>query len=310
MRGADRLGVRWTVGDVSERGFEALRLSIWGAWKLFGPEARYGVCVNSIPLKQAQAQAGSLPEGVLWHDATGEIPAFLKAHFDEGMAEGVGWKFAPLRFFPDRFELSLDNDCILWEAPAAIRRWLEDGDPKRCVAAEDVLACFGQFAPLCGPEPRNGGIRGLPPEFDLEAALRGLLTQNPILMTSELDEQGLQAAALQRSGEPLVVNVEEVTICSPFPPHLPYLGTCGAHFCGLNARQFSWSLEGRNAAEYIRENWLRLREHVYEKVSLPEGNAHGNDTHANRPEGARISAPDEDSAQEETAVPELLPGRV
>ena len=32
-----RLGVRWTTGDASARGFEALRLSLWGAFRLFGP---------------------------------------------------------------------------------------------------------------------------------------------------------------------------------------------------------------------------------------------------------------------------------
>jgi hypothetical protein len=267
MRGTEQLGVRWTIGDVSERGFEALRLAIWGAWKLFGPEAKYAVCANTIPLERARAQTGEIPPGVIWHDATREIPGFLRSHFDEGMAEGVGWKFAPLRFFPDRYELSLDNDCILWDIPAAIRRWLEEGNPRRCVAAEDVLACFGQFAPLCGPEPRNGGIRGLPPAFDLETALKKLLSENPILMTSELDEQGLQAAALQRSGDPLVVTVEEVSICSPFPPHLPHLGRCGAHFCGLNARQLPWSLEGRPATEYIQEHWLHHRDTLYEKIA-------------------------------------------
>src|SRR5574338_1333205 len=31
-----RLAVRWTVGDVSDEGFTALQLSIWGAWKAFG----------------------------------------------------------------------------------------------------------------------------------------------------------------------------------------------------------------------------------------------------------------------------------
>jgi hypothetical protein len=267
MRAAKRLGVRWTLGDVSERGFEALRLSIWGAWRLFGPEAQYAVCVNTIALDRARAQTGDLPEGVLWHDATREIPRFLKAHFDEGMAEGVGWKFAPLRFFPDRFELSLDNDCILWEVPAAIRDWLEEADPQRCVAAEDVLACFGQFASVCGPEPRNGGIRGLPPGFDLDAALRKLLQQQPVLMTSELDEQGLQTAALASSGAPRVVTVDEVTICSPFPPHVPHLGRCGAHFCGLNAKQLPWSLEGRPATEYIQDHWHRHRDALYERVA-------------------------------------------
>ncbi|HEU4754098.1 MAG TPA: hypothetical protein VFU47_13390 [Armatimonadota bacterium] len=266
MKGADRLGVRWTIGDVSERGFEALRLSAWGAWRVFGPEAAYAVCVNSLPLERARELAGELPPGVVWHEATAQVPEFLKAHCDEAMAEGVAWKFAPLRFFPDRFELSLDNDCIFWEAPPAIRRWLEEGDPVRCVAAEDVLACFGQFAELCGPEPRNAGIRGLPPGFDFEATLRTILQRHPVVLSSELDEQGLQTAALRWHAEPRIVTVEEVSICSPFPPHLPHLGRCGAHFVGLNARQLPWSLEGRPASDYIREHWDRHRESLYERV--------------------------------------------
>lgn len=263
-----QLGVRWTIGDVHSRGFEALRLSIWGAWKLFGAQAAYAVCVNSIPLERARAQTGPVPEGVIWHDSTGEIPQFLRSHFDAGMAEGVGWKLAPLQMFPDRYELALDNDCILWAMPAAVHTWLQEGSP-RCLIAEDVRACFGQFAPFCGPEPRNSGIRGLPPGFALEAALKGMLREHPVLLRSELDEQGLQTAALLRSCNPLVVRVEDVTICSPFPPHLPYLGRCGAHFCGLNAKQLPWSLNDRPAVAYLAEHWQRLKEDVYRAVGIP-----------------------------------------
>jgi hypothetical protein len=269
MEAMRQVGVRWTIGDVSERGFEALRLSIWGAWQLFGPEAAYAVCYNSIPLDQARAWTGSLPEGVIWHDATDEMPSLLTAHFDPALAEGAGWKFAPLRFFPDRYELSLDNNCILWAMPVAIQRWLTETEAQTCVVAEDVLACFGQFASLCGPEPRNGGIRGLPPAFDFEMALCQILAEHPVLLTSELDEQGLETAALARFGTPLVVTIDEVTICSPFPPHLPGLGRCGAHFCGLNAKQLPWSLEGRPAVDYIKDHWLRLRGAVYEKIAPP-----------------------------------------
>ncbi|GEM_PF-4943709 len=36
------LGIRRTIGDVSPNGFEALRLSIWGAWKnLFPRTSRF-----------------------------------------------------------------------------------------------------------------------------------------------------------------------------------------------------------------------------------------------------------------------------
>lgn len=268
-QGCANLGVRWTLGDVSDRGFEALRLSIWGAWKLFGPEAAYAVCVNTIPIEDARAKAGSLPDGVQWHNATWEIPEFLREHFDAGMAEGVGWKLAPLRFFEDRYELSLDNDCILWLMPSAIATWLAEQDGRTCVVAEDVIACFGQFKDFCPPEPRNGGIRGLPTGFDLQAAMEAVLKEHPVLMTSELDEQGLQTAAIARSSHPLSVTVEEVTICSPFPPHLPHLGRCGAHFCGLNAKQLPWSLNDRPASEYVQEHWERLRGEIYARVNPP-----------------------------------------
>lgn len=270
MKDRRALGVRWTIGDVSRRGYEALRLSVWGAYKLFGPEARYAVCVNTVPVARAQALAGDLPEGVQWHAITdADVPAFLDDHLDREMAEGVAWKFSPLRLFPDRYELALDNDCILWEQPAAIRRWLEGDDPDRRVFAEDVQRCLGQFDAFCGEGARNSGIRGLPPGFDYERRLRALLEEHPVVMTSELDEQGLQAATLDRAGKLEIVTVDEVAICSPFPPHRPNLGRCGAHFVGLNAQSLPWSLKGRPATAYLAEHWQKHRQALYERVGIP-----------------------------------------
>jgi hypothetical protein len=76
---------------VSLFGFEALRLSIWGAWRASGQSALYGVCVNSVPLDVARERTGDVPDGVLWRDATDPIPSFLEAYLDRAMAEGVGW---------------------------------------------------------------------------------------------------------------------------------------------------------------------------------------------------------------------------
>jgi len=261
--------VRWTIGDVSERGFEALRLSIWGVWWLWERTACYAVCVNSIPMERARALTGPVPDEVEWVDASAQVPAFLRERFDAGMAEGVGWKLAPLRVFPDLHELSLDNDCILWDLPVGMARWLAEEQDAACLMAEDVRACFGRFAPLCGPEPRNLGIRGLPPGFDLEVALREVLEQTPGILSSELDEQGMQVAALSRQRPAHVVKVEEVSICSPFPPHLPHLGRCGAHFCGLNARHLPWRYYDKPAEECVREHWERHRRTLYSRVGLP-----------------------------------------
>jgi hypothetical protein len=262
------LGIRWTIGDVSARGFEALRLSIHGARAVFGPEASYLVYVNSLPVGEAKARTGPTPEDVAWRPAPSEPAAVLRSHLDAAMAEGVAWKFAPLLAFPERRELALDNDVILWRAPEAIRRWLTS-EPQARVIAEDVAMGHGRFGHLCGPEPRNSGIRGTPAGFDLEGALGRVLAAAPGPLTSELDEQGLQVAALSlEDPPPLVVRTEEVSICSPFWPHQTGLGTCGAHFVGLNARRLPWDYYGRPATEVRIEHWERLRPTLYERVGL------------------------------------------
>lgn len=269
------IGIRWTIGDVSDRGFEALRLSILGAANIFGVGAEYAVCVNTLTPPAARKRTGDVPPEVAWHNTTGQVPDFLEQFMDPGMAEGVGWKFAPLRLFPDRHEIALDNDCILWEIPESIRGWLEGAQPRQCLIARDVRPAFGRFAAFCGPAPCNTGIRGLPPGFDFEAALQGVLQEQqwlagePLALSSELDEQGLQTAALSREQPPAVVDLHEVSICSPFWPHLPELGRCGAHFVGINARHIPWDYYDRSADVCSREHWNRHRPALYRNVGLP-----------------------------------------
>jgi hypothetical protein len=223
------------------------------------------VCVNGMSLEEARSRTGPLPFGVEWRASRREeIPEFLRGRLGPGMAEGVAWKFAPVRLFPASYELALDNDVILWGMPDALRAWLSQGH--RGLLAEDVKTCFGRFAPWCGKAPRNSGIRGCVPDFDLEGALRRTLALEPGTLDSETDEQGLVVAALERECAPLVVGVEDVTICSPFHPHTPRPGRCGAHFVGLNAREIPWSYYGRPAIEWRTEHWEECRDEIARRV--------------------------------------------
>lgn len=261
------LGIRWTVGDVSPLGFEALCLSIRGARRAF-PGADLAVVVNTIAPQEARARTGMVPENVAWLPAS-DPPAVLNAHLDAEMAEGVAWKLAPLRLFPDRHELSLDNDCILWDVPEAVAAWLAE-EPPRCLIAADVELAFGAFADLTRPEPRNTGIRGLPPGFDLGAALAEVLRRRPVPLRSELDEQGLQVIALDLGRPAHVVSNGDVTICSPFWPKEPRLGRVGAHFVGLNARNLPWEYYGRPATDCVAENFAAHRAELHARVGLAE----------------------------------------
>lgn len=248
------VGIRWTIGDVSDAGFEALRLSIWSAWNLFGEHAQYAVCVNSVPLRLAVIRIGELPSGITWVNASGLVPEWLRCYLNREMAEGVAWKLAPVRVFPALHELSLDNDVILWALPKAIKQWLQCGEANSCLMAADVQPALGQFSAMCNHRALNSGIRGFPPGFDIENRLRNTLVRSGIKLQSELDEQGLHVATLAQL-KLFVVSTKDVSICSPFPNHEQHLGKCGAHFVGVNPKFLPWKLNGRNAHEVIREHW-------------------------------------------------------
>lgn len=265
----EAVGLRWTIGDVWARGFEALRLSINGAHSVFGPRAAYAVYFNSVARQRVERCLAPLPahvrEVVRVHDATGLFPRTLAARFAGGLAGGMAWKLAPVRAFPERFELALDNDVILWRLPSALADWLRAAHPSRGLVAGDVAGCYGRFAPLAGSAPVNLGIRGLPPGLDFERALLATLDESGLSVVEPDDEQGLQLAALRRGGEPVVISTEDVTICSPFPPHTPGLGACGAHFVGINAH-LPWNYYERPADDVRAEHWDTLVEEVAARV--------------------------------------------
>lgn len=211
-------------------------------------------------------RTGEVPDRVRWRSVERGVPAVLRPFLGRGMSEGTAWKFIPLLLDAGKAELAIDNDIILWALPPALKAWMDD--PKGRLIAADVAPAHGQFAEQCGPEPRNSGLRGTPAGFDYEGAIAAILAQNPVTLESELDEQGLQIAAVSLGSRPHVVAVEEVSICSPFPPHSPELGRCGAHFVGLNTRELPWDFYGRPARTVRIEHWRQRRPELYARLGL------------------------------------------
>ena len=270
---ADRLVVRWTIGAVRKRGFEMLRLSIACAAQLFGPRTRYLVCVNSLSTDEAEKLTGPLPVDVEWRAVTrADIPDVLQSWLDDSVIEGMGWKLVPLRVYPECYELAVDNDCILWGLPEGMKLWLQSADG--CLFAEDVERSLGSFDAICPPGAFNAGIRGLPPGRDLRLGLhRAVLDAEAVngralQLFPEIEEQGLQTAAICYYRPLFLVKTSEVSICSPFWPRSPELGTCGAHFVGMNAPHIPWDYYDRPADVWLEEHWQRIRPALYEKAGL------------------------------------------
>ncbi|HZY62968.1 MAG TPA: hypothetical protein VFE38_10605 [Edaphobacter sp.] len=271
----DRLVLRWTIGKVRDRGFEMLRISIASAYKLFGPSAKYVICVNTVSLEEAQQRTGDLPVAVEWIVIThNDLPQVMHRYFDETVMEGMGWKLAPLRVCADSYELALDNDCILWGLPEGMDEWLRSDSG--CLFAEDVDRCLGSFDALCPPGKFNAGIRGLAPGVNLEDALAIVLRKVTMQqgyrfrLVSEIEEQGLQAALICRQRPLFLVRTDEVSLCSPFWPRSPKFGTHGAHFVGMNAQHIPWNYYDRPADLWLQEHWESKRKLLYEKAGLPE----------------------------------------
>ncbi len=286
----DRLAVRWTIGDVRERGFEMLFLSIVCAYRIFGPVARYIVCVNTVSVEDAQKRTFATERPAFTHIRAAvewravsrcDLVPVLLPYLDAGCIEGMGWKLAPLRTFPERYELAIDNDVILWDTPTGMRRWLEE--PRSFLFAEDVDRCFGSFEPLVAADVTpsgglNAGIRGLPPGHDLSAELAAVLADAdrlargqagpPLRLHGEIEEQGLQAAAMVRTSPLYLVRNDEVSLCSPFWPKRPAFGTCGAHFVGMNAPHIPWDYYDRPADDWLAEHWERSRVELYQRARL------------------------------------------
>lgn len=222
--------------------------------------------MNTIDVGEAKRRTGDVPDGVQWHAIEHQVPEVLRPFLDGGMTQGTGWKFIPPLLDKSTKELAIDNDVILWALPPAIRKWIDD--PHGRLIAADITPAHGQFAAQCGPEPRNSGLRGTPAGFDYEGSIAAVLAENPVKLESELDEQGLQIAAVSNGASPYVVPVADVSICSPFPPHMPEPGRCGAHFVGLNTRNLPFEFYGRPAREVRLDHWRRHRADLCRRVGL------------------------------------------
>jgi hypothetical protein len=191
------LAVRWTVGDASPRTVEALERSIASVHSEFDGAARIAICVHSVAVEAVREQLRSpAARRATWLDVERDLPVFVRRRVDASMAEGLAWRFAPLRIFGECCEVVLDAACELAPLAAGLWRWATSPGQRRCVVA-------------AAPAPPGPGvalaIRGVPTSFDLEGALEAALARAPELLASRGDAVALELATVACGAPPIVL---------------------------------------------------------------------------------------------------------
>lgn len=211
--------VRWTIGAVLEIGVQCLRRSVRLFRSTYGDQFDYAICYNNC-------------DPVTFSDLGVELISQNQyVSMYPYAPTPCGWKFYPPRLRIESHEIFIDNDIVCYRKIPAIERFLAKRDHAMLSEAINIRA-YGAFSDIVPASVlhRNNGLIGLPPDYDLYAALVATMLAYPNRSWAEhLDEQGLTVFLLAQLPYELIP-LEDVFICL----REYRIGRCGMHFGGLN----------------------------------------------------------------------------
>lgn len=223
--------VRWTVGPVSNLGWEILAESVKTFGKIY-PEFDRIVCYNHISderidfLKSFGVDLYKSEQDEIFYPLT--PPGPNPSGFGDPAS---GWKLMPARLKINSHELWLDNDILIVDRVPVIDHWIQN-DWK--IISEGLFRIFGAYDhKVKAGIQACAGLFGCPPGFDFQSEIIELC--NEVLQGEPLghyDEQGL-VAAIMTNGPFRMVPMRSVKILQYFenlPDPLPH----GMHMVGIN----------------------------------------------------------------------------
>lgn len=215
--------IRWTLGNVSNEGFDVLLKSIF-YWKknykdLFftivcyneaNPEHIIELKKNEVNLFDQIKEYKNYSEKYLWKPAL------------------CGWKLYPARLNLNSHEIFCDNDIIITKKLHIIDEFLNSDMVFSCSA---IKRCFGNFDGLIPQGLKfNNGFFGVPPLFDLESKVKEIQIKSQMNGWYDFfDEQGLISSIFLKHKNFKTISMNEVYNCFK---NFKYCD--GMHFCGIN----------------------------------------------------------------------------
>jgi hypothetical protein len=227
---------RYTLGPVSNLGFEILKESINLLKKNY--DCDIVVCYNQIKNKDILKEINE--ELIDQEKYTNSLPyAPIKEI----------WKICPPRLSPNTHEIFLDNDLIITNKIPQIDEFLREkektiilsgftGERHKVNGKEVQKRYYGQYDHFIDQKYIiNGGLFGIPPNFDFEDKLKNLCIGN-WQQDRELahnDDQGIITAALTINNEAIVIPEDQILIydCA----YAKYKECNGYHFLESNRNE-------------------------------------------------------------------------
>lgn len=213
--------IRWTVGDVSDQGFDCLRHSIKRIVDMYGSkDFEYFVCYNGSSKKKIDIRQKNVAL-IDQEQFANSLPIHPSNKF------GVCWKLYPPRLDSSKFEIFIDNDVVLHKK-IEFEDW-QDG----CFISEAIKRSYGSFDKrIKSLAQMNSGFFGIPPRFDFGHELSDRIVKFSINWDdSYFEEQGLVAHVI--SNQPhFMFGIKEIGIA--INNSHDFVGKYGTHFIGLN----------------------------------------------------------------------------
>lgn len=225
--------VRWTLGPVSDLGYEVLLESIKN-FALIYPEFDRVVCFNNIDKKKLKIFE---KHAEIIEQKESFLPcAVMPPEPMTDRATGCGWKLAPPRLRPNGLELFLDNDLIIFSKIEEIDKWISSN--RHGIITEGKWRLFGAFQNFINEKHKLcAGLFGLPPFFNFYRNIQYFYSyfNKPL---GAFDEQGLSAAIVSNMKNFYIVPIKKLRIVENHDelPDIFKEKIAGIHFVGANRR--------------------------------------------------------------------------
>lgn len=218
--------IRWTIGPVSNLGFDILKESI-RLVKNFYPEFNTIICFNQLNSEQIR----KLEKLSNLYEQKHEILEYKPT--------AENWKIYPPRLSPTTHEIWLDNDVLITKKLSFIEDFLKTST--RSLLCEGLYRNYGKYDKNVNIKKNiNSGLFGVPPNFDFEIAIKKFCSNDVDRFWSlRFDDQGIVAGILGEL-DPIIIPKSQIALLMPKDKFVP---ASAYHFLESNKSQIHYCWE-------------------------------------------------------------------